>query len=231
MQNESNRRQNGFRRLMKEKGYYIVLSLCVLAVGISGYVFVSTAIRQNRSVGDETLSVPITVTEPEQEHTPHTDAAQTEQAVSAVNEDPEAAVKETVSRVVVRPVNGTVLQDHAMDRLSYNPTTKDWRVHNGVDLAATSGQTVLAAKAGTVSAVYEDDYYGGTVIIRHEDGYTTQYSNLSTLAAVAAGDTVKAGDIIGTVGGTALLELAQAPHLHFEVTCNGQPMDPAEFLP
>ncbi len=229
MQNESNRRQNSFRRLMKEKGYYIVLSLCVLAVGISGYVFVSTAIKQNQSLAEETLSVPITVTEQKDSER---DDPEIGQAVSAVTEtDAEEAVNETVSRVVIRPVNGSVLQDYAMDRLTYNPTTKDWRVHNGVDLAATAGQTVLAVKAGTVSAVYEDDYYGGTVVIRHEDGYTTQYSNLSTLSTVSAGDTVKAGDIIGTVGGTALLELAQEPHLHFEVSCNGEPVDPAEFLP
>ncbi len=229
MQNESNRRQNSFRRLMKEKGYYIILSLCVLAVGISGYVFVSTAIKQNQSLTEETLSVPITVTEQKDSERDDPEAGQ---AVSAVTEtDAETAVNETVSRVVIRPVNGSVLQDYAMDRLTYNPTTKDWRVHNGVDLAATAGQTVLAAKAGTVSAVYEDDYYGGTVVIRHEDGYATQYSNLSTLSTVSAGDTVKAGDIIGTVGGTALLELAQEPHLHFEVSCNGEPVDPAEFLP
>lgn len=229
MQNESNRRQNSFRRLMKEKGYYIVLSLCVLAVGISGYVFVSTAIKQNQSLAEETLSVPITVTEQKDSERDDPEAGQT---VSTMTEpDAETAVNETVSRVVIRPVNGSVLQDYAMDRLTYNPTTQDWRVHNGVDLAATAGQTVLAAKAGTVSAVYEDDYYGGTVVIRHEDGYTTQYSNLSTLSTVSAGDTVKAGDIIGTVGGTALLELAQEPHLHFEVSCNGEPVDPAEFLP
>jgi len=229
MQNESNRRQNSFRRLMKEKGYYIILSLCVLAVGISGYVFVSTAIKQNQSLAEETLSVPITVTEQKDSER---DDPEAETAVSAVTDaDAETAIEETVSRVVIRPVNGAVVQDHAMDRLTYNPTTKDWRVHNGIDLAATAGQTVLAAKAGTVSAVYEDDYYGGTVVIRHEDGYSTQYSNLSTLSTVSAGDTVKAGDIIGTVGGTALLELAQEPHLHFEVTCNGAPVDPAEFLP
>lgn len=232
MQNESNHGQNRFTRLLKEKGYYIVLSLCLVAVGVAGYVFVSNAIRQDEQVMDSSLSVPITVEEPDDpgKQPSSQGASQQDTPVMGAAES-ETGLEEAVADTVVRPVSGAVLQDHAMDRLAYNPTTKDWRVHNGVDLAADAGQTVLAARAGTVTAVYEDDYYGGTVVIRHEDGYTTHYANLDAAVAVAAGDTVAAGDVIGTVGGTALLELAQESHLHFEVYLNGTAVDPEDFLP
>ena len=117
-----------------------------------------------------------------------------------------------------------------MDALSYNQTTRDWRVHDGVDIAAEAGTAVCAAADGTVYTVYEDDTMGTTVVIRHEEGYTTKYASLAQEVSVAAGDTVTMGQAIGTVGQTALLESAIGDHLHFSVTCNGENLDPAEFL-
>lgn len=246
--NEPNKSPGRFRRMLKEKGYYIVLSLCIIAVGISGYVFVSTAIRQNRSTQEEALSVPITVTEPEPvSPAPSTDnradspstqtgtaAApapdSTAEPASAETELEEAAAEETAAPVVIQPVSGSILQDYAMDHLAYNATTQDWRVHNGIDLSVDGDLSVRAARDGTVTAVYDDEYYGMTVVIQHDGGYATHYCNLAEATAVAAGDTVAAGDIIGAVGGTAILEVADAPHLHFEVYLDGEPVDPVEFL-
>jgi murein DD-endopeptidase MepM/ murein hydrolase activator NlpD len=119
--------------------------------------------------------------------------------------------------------------DYAMDCLSYNPTTRDWRVHNGIDIAAEAGTPVCAAAAGTVYTVYEDDTMGTTVVIRHEDGYVTVYSSMES-ADVAAGDTVTLGQTIGKVGNTALLESEVGDHLHFAVSHNDEAMDPNEFL-
>jgi len=238
MQNNESK-HNTFAQFFKEKGYYIVLSLCVIAVGISGYVFVSTIANQNRAVNEETLSVPITVTETEtpkpQPMTPASSEVtepeeETAEAVAPTEPDPDDAVRQAAAKIVVQPVSGTVLSPYAADRLTYNQTTRDWRVHNGVDLAATPGQVVLAAKAGTVSAVYDDEYFGTTVVISHEGGFTTHYCNLTAMPTVSAGQEVAAGDIIGAVGSTALLENALEPHLHFEVYRDGTCVDPAEFL-
>ena len=117
-----------------------------------------------------------------------------------------------------------------MDCLVYNETTRDWRVHNGVDIAAEAGTAVCAAADGTVYSVYEDETMGTTVIIRHQDGYTTRYSSLDKEVTVTPGDTVKLGQTIGYVGQTALLESALGTHVHFSVTCNGESMDPMAFL-
>lgn len=223
-------------RFFKTKGYYIALALCLAIIAVAGYVFVSTALQQQKELDDPSLSVPMTATDPEkepQEKDPEPAVKdQTHTPVMAPGEpDADEQVKETVKQVIIRPVSGQVMQDHAMDKLVYNPTTKDWRVHNGMDLAATPGQTVLAAKAGTVTAVYEDEKLGNTVVIRHDGGWTTHYANLTEASYVKAGDTVAAGDIIGTVGVSARTELAQESHLHFEVYLNGEPADPEEFLP
>ena len=117
-----------------------------------------------------------------------------------------------------------------MEQLAFNETTRDWRTHDGVDLAAAEGAPVRAACAGTVTAVFDDELYGTTVVIGHEDGYTTHYQNLAAMPTVSAGDKVRAGDVIGSVGRTALLEVGQEPHLHFAVHQNGQPVNPEGFV-
>ena len=117
-----------------------------------------------------------------------------------------------------------------MDSLSYNQTTRDWRVHNGIDIAAEAGTPVCAAADGTVYTVYEDETMGMTVVIRHDGGYTTQYASLAQEVSVAPGDTVALGQTIGCVGQTALMESAIGDHVHFSVSCNGEVVDPAQFL-
>jgi murein DD-endopeptidase MepM/ murein hydrolase activator NlpD len=89
---------------------------------------------------------------------------------------------------------------------------------------------VKAARDGTVLAVYEDDYYGMTVVLEHDGGYTSRYCNLAEIVQVSVGDTVSAGQTIGMIGSTAMIESASESHLHFEVSCNGEPVDPASFL-
>lgn len=120
--------------------------------------------------------------------------------------------------------------DYAMDCLCYNPTTRDWRTHNGMDFAAEAGTPVKAAADGTVYTVYQDDTMGTTVVIRHEDGYVTTYSSLSADTTVTVGQTVTLGQTIGYVGTTALLETALGEHVHFSVACNGVVMDPEAFF-
>jgi murein DD-endopeptidase MepM/ murein hydrolase activator NlpD len=117
-----------------------------------------------------------------------------------------------------------------MDSLTYNATTRDWRTHNGVDIAAEEGAEVRSAADGTVYTVYEDDTMGMTVVIRHEDGYVTTYSSLGETVTVAPGDSVKAGQKIGCADTSALLESAIGCHVHFGVTRDNVPVDPAEFL-
>lgn len=128
------------------------------------------------------------------------------------------------------PVPGDTIGAYAMDCLSYNETTRDWRVHNGVDLAAEAGAPVGAAADGTVYTTYEDDTLGFTVVIRHDGGYTTRYSSLDENLCVSPGDVVTLGQTIGYAGDTALVESVMGSHVHFSVSYQDQDMDPAEFF-
>ena len=222
----SNNKNSG--RGIYGKGYYIALILCAAAIGITGILYYRNA--------QEAQPV---IQEPEQQATVAVDVPQEDLVVAATNpvvihkpveEVPAEAPTPKVLKTAA-PVSGEAVAGYAMDCLSYNQTTRDWRVHNGVDLAAEAGTEVLAAADGVVYTTYTDDIMGTTVVIRHDGGYTTQYASLSEELKVSTGDAVSLGQAIGTVGETALVETSMGPHVHFSVLKNDESMDPYEFLP
>lgn len=237
MQNNHERSEHGaVRKFFQEKGYYIVLFLCIAAVGISGYVFVAGAISEKKSLEEESLSVATEALIPDREEketgTPAKPADQEEKTSVPVSSDtnPEESVRQTAASVRVWPVSGSTLMDYSMDKLTYHATTRDWRTHDGMDLAAMTGEPVKAACAGTVTAVFDDEFFGTTVVLTHPDGYTTRYSNLEAMPTVKIGDRLDAGEILGAVGHTALLESGEDPHLHFSVYLSNEPVDPMTYL-
>ena len=150
-------------------------------------------------------------------------------AVNNPDVDQTAVIVSSEQPAFIMPVNGNTLEGYS-DKLKYNEQLSDWRTHNGIDIAAELGQTVMAAADGTVTALYEDDYLGTTVVLSHGNGYTTRYCNLNEETSVQIGDTLKCGDAVGTVGQTALLEVGTDPHLHFEVYKDNASIDPVTFL-
>jgi len=198
------------------KGYYIALVLCAAAIGITSYVYRGSQEDPAVQAANAPVSVTGTVTLP----TAPTKAGETTEPTQP-----------TAGKLsVCAPVEGEVLSGYAMEVLSYNETTRDWRVHNGVDFAAPEGTKVVAAADGQVYTVYEDDRMGMTVVIRHEGGYTTRYSSLDSAVAVSAGENVTMGQTIGAVGTSALMENALGHHVHFAVSKNDESVDPMEFL-
>ena len=199
------------------RGYYIGLILCAAAIGITGFVY--RAGREEPAV--QTANTPASITG--EAKLPSRDTAP---AQSTAATEPTAGKLKTCM-----PLQGEVLSPYAMEVLSYNQTTRDWRVHNGVDFAANPGTPVVAAADGQVYTVYEDDTMGTTVVIRHPGGYTTRYCSLAAEVAVSAGQPVTMGQPIGAVGTTALMENALGDHVHFSVMKDDEPVDPMSFVP
>ncbi len=139
--------------------------------------------------------------------------------------------KPSTAPTFVWPVNGSVLTPHSEDELIYDKTMGDWRVHMGLDIETAAGAKVCAIADGTVKEILDDPNLGTTVIIEHEGKLVSQYSNLSSIPTVKAGDKVKKGEVIGATGNTALDESALTYHLHLEVFNDGSPVDPAGLLP
>ena len=202
------------------KGYYIALILCAVAIGISGYLYYRNVNQEQTQLQSPTEDAGML--QGDQDDVP---AAATQPGNQDQDPDPQPQPLKTGY-----PLVGETIYDYAMEVLSYNETTRDWRTHNGIDIAAEAGTTVCAAANGTVYTVYEDDTMGTTVVIRHQDGYVTTYSSLDSQLLVQPGATVTLGQAIGTVSNTAILEHALGDHLHFAVTCNDKPVNPADFL-
>lgn len=114
---------------------------------------------------------------------------------------------------------GNIIKEWSADIPVFSTTMEDYRLHLGVDISAASGSSVYAVADGTVESVEFHPMMGQTVVITHASGYKSVYQNMQTAvpSGIQAGATVKAGDIIGTVGDTALIEISEDPHLHFEL--------------
>lgn len=98
--------------------------------------------------------------------------------------------------------------------------------HLAIDLAAPKNSPIRAAADGVVTSRGNDKEFGYYILLRHPQGYETYYAHLSSITK-KEGDSVKVGDIIGKVGTTGR---ASAPHLHFEIRKDGQPIDPVTIL-
>ena len=144
---------------------------------------------------------------------------------------PPAGEKPTATKpTYLCPIKGTLNQKHDEETLVFSPTMNDWRTHTGIDIATALGETVRASADGTVKEVWEDVSMGTCVSIDHGNGVLTVYKNLNENlpSDIVAGKAVKAGDAIGAVGESAMVELAEEPHLHFEMMVNGALVDPLD---
>lgn len=130
------------------------------------------------------------------------------------------------------PVSGSLSVEHDPDLQVFSPTMKDYRVHLGVDINTEDGAAVSAAADGVVEKVWEDPMMGWCIAVAHDGDSATYYKNLSSTIAegIERGATVKAGQLLGTVGDSSMIEVAQEPHLHFEMTVGGLQVDPAEYF-
>lgn len=221
-------------------GFYAVLAVCLVAVGVASWFWL---FRDRPATAPDSSAETAAPTESAQVDAPASIPADNQDAV--VPEHPqipgvpaksvstsEAAKSAAASApdLVVSPLNGTVVSAFSMDRLTYDKTLNDWRTHNGVDISASAGTKVQAASAGTVKSVENDPLMGTTVTVEHTGGYQTIYANLEAQPTVKQGDSVSAGQILGAVGSTSLVEKSEGPHLHFSVLKNGQPVNPETFL-
>ena len=129
-----------------------------------------------------------------------------------------------------KPVEGEIVREFAQENLVYSETLEEWVTHNGIDIKADKTTVVKAAEAGVVKSIKNDPRYGLTIVIEHDDVYQTVYSNLLTSEFVVEGETVEKGQSIGTVGNSAVFEIADEPHLHFEILKDAIAVDPAIYI-
>lgn len=132
---------------------------------------------------------------------------------------------------MIAPTVGLVTNPYEMSIPVYNPTMGDYRVHDGIDVAASLGAEVVAVADGEVIEVSEDPMMGVTVKLSMNGNAVAVYQNLGDVAeGIAVGTKISSGDVIASVGESALLECAEEPHLHFSLLVNGAPVNPMDYF-
>lgn len=160
-----------------------------------------------------------------------TNSVNSNNTTNQTNSKPEENTEKTnVKLSFEKPVEGDIVRDFAVDNLIYSNTLQEWTTHTGVDIKADKTTIVKAAESGIVKTIKNDPRYGLTVIVEHENGFQTVYSNLLTSEFVVEGEKVEKGQSLGTVGNTAAFEIADDAHLHFEILKDSVQVDPNIYL-
>lgn len=231
-----------FSDFIEGRGFYIILALCVAAVGISGWFLYSSVTREREErpvAGTASITVtpapsaapqtrkPVPTAAPR----PAASAGPAQTAAPTPASTPKPAVPpQSAPASLAWPVRGEVLTGYTVETLAYDVTMGDWRTHAGIDIAAAAGTEVRAPASGVVRDVIQDVMMGTTVVLDHGGGLTTACSNLAAVPTVEVGNSVSVGAVIGSVGSTAIAESALPSHLHFTVERAGASVDPMELL-
>lgn len=211
---------NGYGKENRAKEKYVTAGLVVLTVVVLTCTVIMTGFLGNTKSEDEPASVTneesVEIVEPEVDE---------KSAAEPADESFQSTIPEFSP-----PCVGGLLQEFSTESLLYNQTLDDWRVHMGVDISAPLGTKVKAIADGIVSNKYEDFRHGYTVIIDHDGGFRSVYSNLSELDTAVIGSRVVRGTVISSVGDTTLYETIADTHLHLELMKDGVHVNPLEYF-
>ena len=218
-----------FEKLKNPKANRAAIITSVMLIAALA-VIISVTVANNRSKQNEdpvvkpstTQQAEVTTTAP-----PATTAPQT-QTPAATTPRP---VEDTLPSFSL-PVNGVLSKKHDPSLQVYSSTMKDYRVHLGVDIVTEASAPVYAAADGKISKIWEDTLMGYCIAVKHGGDCYTIYKNLAeTLPeGISEGASVRSGQLIGTVGESAMIEVAEEPHLHFEMTVADLSVDPLEYF-
>lgn len=230
-------------RKSEDKGFYIILVLCLAAIAVSAYVLFWTPDKPVSVQNQPPISQVMQSDEPDEDipDTP-SETSQTSQTASVVQQTEDTPKKEdqntqtlgksqTKGGLVLPVKNASVLKIFSEDTLQYDVTMGDWRVHKATDYAGKVGDRIYAVGDGTVTDVSQDPLYGNCVTLDLGSDLTCRYTGLSDKIKVKKGEAVKAGALIGAIGNSNQMESQMDSHLHLEMYRGGQMIDPEEVLP
>lgn len=229
MPSSFNNKQSFWQKL-KSKNVNRSYVLTLLALTLSLVVIIVAAVAANRTrkpteTPDPTDKVTDRVTErPTEESTEPT-------VTEKPTDKPSSSVGNKLPSFIL-PVSGNLTREHDPSLQVFSPTMQDYRVHLGIDLSTKADAPVYAAADGKISKIWVDTLMGYCIAIKHSGDCVTVYKNLAeTLPeGIAEGVSVRSGQLIATVGESAMVEVADEPHLHFEMTVGDLAVDPLEYF-
>lgn len=202
------------------------------SIGKSVNELENTTTNVTNSENTEKMAVNTSNIEKEQTENKQVENEQTSEnnTVSDANEQENQTQEVAKDPSFIKPVEGQTIKDYSKDNLVYSSTLDEWTTHLGIDFASEKTDVVKAAANGKIKSIKNDPRYGLTVVIEHENGFESIYSNLLTAEFVKVGEQIEQGQTIATVGNTARFEIADETHLHFEIKKDGINVDPNIYI-
>ncbi len=232
--NNQNKQKNE-KEMLANKVLYITVAAMLVVMAI--VVVLSSMLSRAKP------NAPAESTDDISDITENTHAADTDQSKPADSlpviapPDTEEVIKPepempTVPTFASPLASGIISKDYSDKVLVYSTTMEDYRTHMGIDINTKLGEPVLAAADGKVVDIWYDPMTGQCMKLEHDGGLASIYRNLSDTVAegIKVGGRVKCGEVIGYVGESSMVEIAQEPHLHFEATLSGKYVNPEEYL-
>lgn len=209
---------------LDKQGFYAVLGLCFVIIAVTAIITMTGGNKKQ----NELAKTPEFTEQGELEANYGGQNQLLEETQENTAETKKSAAAAGLS--LGRPVEGDVIVPFAKDQLIYSKTLKQWTTHEGVDMAAKTGDAVKAVLGGTVEKIEQDALLGHKVTVQHENGHKSVYANLDKELSVSQGQKVNQGQELGKVGKTAIGEFEEEDHLHFAYWIDEQPVDPVKYM-
>ena len=204
---------------IKRRAVYLVLALCILAVGLSvTFMLINNNNDLSLDAGSDTPTIIVPEEKPVEkpEDTP-------------VDTPVDTAPVEKVVSFIIPVANPSSVVDYS-ETMVFNSTLNRFSAHMAMDFFAAEGSDVYAVYDGKIVNIETTFLQGTTITIDHGNGLFSIYNSLADGDSVSVGQNVEQGDVIGQVSLSNRQEYKSGAHLHFEVKENGQLIDPYKYL-
>lgn len=219
----------------KMKKYSIITSCAVVIISIMALVITNTTKEPDmaeQTTAGETRGVEVKVT-----NIPDNRIYETI-IVPATEMPPEKATEETTTETTTTvapasyalPLGTDMGKDFSRGIPVYNDVMADWRTHDGVDFNGAYGDSVKAIAEGYIRDIYTDEIMGPTVVIDHGGDVIATYCGVEASEELKKGMHVDKCDKIGILSTIPSESDAELPHLHLEISVDGEISDPLEVM-
>lgn len=239
-------------KIIKGKGFYVALGVCVLGAVFSAYVAVqktinaienqdfSIAEEQNSDLGFPDLKEaqkPLeeiekdgnkTSKQSEEQQKSSSQSSSSQNSKTYAEPPTQSSTPQKFSCISPIP-KGKISEGFSSGELVKNKTLGDWRTHNGIDLNCDEGADVLCCADGVVGSIYKDELWGTCVEVKHNNKVVSIYRGIEADKSLKTGEEIKQGSVVGTVNQIPC-EMLSDSHLHFEIKQDDKFINPADFL-
>ncbi|MCQ2399853.1 MAG: M23 family metallopeptidase [Clostridia bacterium] len=232
----SEKAPNPILNFVRKNLYYLLVGVSLIIIAT---VITVVAVQSNKSSTvskrESTTESNESVTESTKESnkTSEKESSQSSEKESTSGTEKTSESEKPVDKKIVfcMPVlNATIIKDYTSATVVYNKTLGVYTGHMGIDFGANAGEKVVATYDGRVESIVTTYLQGTTITVDHGNGLKSVYNSLDADENLREGQSVKQGQTLGFVSDNNLQEYKDGAHLHFEVTLNGEKVDPAEYI-